>query len=64
MDWAQGYLGYDAFNAASSDPVLSLFSIRSIPTIYLIDPEGNIVGENLRGEGIYKAVEKALSSTD
>ncbi len=37
-----------------------VYGIEGIPQIILISPEGRVVGENLRGAGIEKAVKKAL----
>ncbi len=35
--------------------------IRSIPATFLLDGEGKIIGENLRGEALEAAVAEAVS---
>lgn len=36
------------------------YDIRSIPANYLLDPEGRIIGKNLRGEALEKKLEEVL----
>jgi peroxiredoxin len=38
----------------------TLYEVRSIPYNILIDPQGNIIGEDLRGQDLHKALEKVL----
>ncbi|MGD2174868.1 MAG: carboxypeptidase regulatory-like domain-containing protein, partial [Candidatus Brocadiaceae bacterium] len=55
MEWVQGFLGdWSATN------VPDRFGVRGIPAIFLIDPEGQIVARDLRGQRIKRAVETAL----
>ncbi len=41
-------------------PVAQLYKINSIPANILIDPNGNVVAKNLRGENLLKTLEKTL----
>ena len=36
------------------NPAALAYGVRAIPTNYLIDPKGNIIGKNLRGEMLEK----------
>ncbi len=40
--------------------VAKAYKIKSIPANYLIDPNGKIVGVGLRGENLFKHLEKTL----
>lgn len=40
--------------------VAVLYGVRSIPKNYLIDPEGKIIGSDLRGEDLQKKLEEVL----
>ena len=53
--WTQVFLG-----DWSSDPVTKEYGVHGIPAIFLLDPDGKIVAQDLRGEGIKKAVAKVL----
>lgn len=44
-----------------NSPVVELYSIRGIPQNYLLDPEGKIVGSNLRGEELEKKLTEVLN---
>jgi thiol-disulfide isomerase/thioredoxin len=41
-------------------PTQKLYGVRSIPTNYLIDKNGNIVAKNLRGEALSKKLTELL----
>lgn len=56
LAWPQAYLG-DAWKGE----VTTSYAIRSIPSIWLIGPDGKIVAKDLRGEGIGTAVAAALA---
>ena len=43
-----------------NSPIVKLYSIRSIPQNFLIDPQGRIVAENLRGEELNKKLAALL----
>jgi hypothetical protein len=43
-----------------NDPVAKLYSVRSIPQNFLIDPRGKIIAANLRGEELFQELEKLL----
>ncbi|HEY4288078.1 MAG TPA: TlpA disulfide reductase family protein [Puia sp.] len=43
-----------------NSPIVNLYSIRSIPQNFLIDPQGRIVAENLRGEALNKMLSGLL----
>ena len=43
-----------------NSPIVKLYSIRSIPQNFLIDPQGRIVAENLRGEELSKKLSALL----
>ena len=43
-----------------NSPIVKLYSLRSIPQNFLIDPQGKIVGENLRGGELAKVLSKLL----
>lgn len=45
-----------------SQAVTEAYGINGIPFIMMIDPQGNIIGRDLRGDDIRKAVENALAS--
>lgn len=44
-----------------NSPVVELYSIRGIPQNYLIDPEGKIVGSNLRGAELEEKLGEILN---
>ena len=46
--------------AGFGSPVAVLYNVQSIPTNFLIAPDGIIVEKNLRGEAVEKAVEKYI----
>ncbi len=45
---------------AFNGPIVKKYAISAIPRIFLIDPSGNIIGMNLRGEKILEALSKVL----
>lgn len=51
--YTQGFLG-------KSHQALRNYSIKSIPSIWLIGPDGKIIATGLRGEKLREAVQKAL----
>ena len=53
-DWLQVF-GDDAQSMAND------YGVEGIPAVFLISPEGKIVGADLRGEQFVKVVEEALS---
>lgn len=53
--WVQVFLG-----SWDDDPVTKRYGVTLIPSVLLLDPEGKIVAQDLRGEGIKSAVAKAL----
>jgi thiol-disulfide isomerase/thioredoxin len=55
MKWTQGFLG-----EWKKTDVPTQYGVEGIPAIFLIDPEGKLVAENLRGDAILKAVKNAL----
>jgi peroxiredoxin len=58
MRWHQGYLG-----EWSKSPVPVNYGVESIPAIFLIGPDGNVIQKDLRGPAIEAAVKKALKKT-
>jgi hypothetical protein len=40
-----------------NSPIASLYKVRSLPSNYLIDPQGSIIGVNLRPEEVAKILE-------
>ncbi len=59
LDWTQ----LCDFKVFSSEPVHEYF-VRSIPTSYLISPEGIIIGKNLRGDDLGKKLNEIFDSVD
>ena len=57
MTWRQGYLP-GALQGNSK--VLSAYGIESIPSIWLISPDGKVLAKDLMGPDIEKAVKDAL----
>jgi peroxiredoxin/uncharacterized GH25 family protein len=55
IEWIQGFLG-----SWPDSPVTPLYGVEAIPSIFLIDPDGKIIGQDLRGDAIGEAVGKAL----
>lgn len=47
-----------------NSPVVKQFEVRGIPANYLVDGNGIIVGKNLRGAQLDKALESLLSQKD
>jgi thiol-disulfide isomerase/thioredoxin len=44
--------------------VAKLYQVASIPQNYLLDPEGKIIGKNLRGAALDEFLEKTLGSAN
>ncbi|MBO9616466.1 MAG: AhpC/TSA family protein [Dyadobacter sp.] len=44
-----------------SEPA-ALYGVRAIPANFLIDPQGKIIGKNLRGEELHKKLEELLGA--
>jgi len=42
--------------------VANMYGITSIPSIWLIGPDGKIIAKDLHGDALKEAVKKALSS--
>jgi peroxiredoxin len=57
LQWMQGFLG-----DWEQDMVTKDFEVDSIPSIWLIGPDGTIISRSLRGSQIKEAVTAALSS--
>jgi len=57
LDWLHGFLG-----DWSATDVPAAFEVQGIPTIMLIDPDGLLVANHLRGEAIRNAVAEALGN--
>ncbi len=55
MTWTQGFLGQGA-----NDPVSKAYGVESIPSTFLIGPDGKIIAVGLRGPAIGEAVARAL----
>lgn len=55
MTWVQYFDGKGWGNKLAAK-----YGVNSIPATYLLDGEGKIIGKNLRGEALEKAVAKAL----
>jgi len=55
MEWVQVFTeeGWEG-------ELLRLFNVSGIPRMYLIDPEGNIIGKDLRGEEMVTKVESLM----
>ena len=58
MPWAQYFDGKGWKNKLAGK-----YGVNSIPMTYLLDGEGKIIGKNLRGEALEKAVATALTKT-
>jgi peroxiredoxin len=59
LGWIQAFLG-----DWSKTRVPAQYGITGIPSIMLIDPEGKVIAQNLRGERIKAAVAEALGSPE
>ena len=46
----------------SNDPVAKRYGVDSIPSLWLVDPAGKVVAQDLRGEAIEAAVRQALKA--
>ncbi|MEX0331213.1 MAG: TlpA family protein disulfide reductase [Puniceicoccaceae bacterium] len=57
MDWPQYYDGKGWDNELSNK-----YAVSSIPTTYLIGPEGKIIAKDLRGDDLEKAVSQAVEA--
>ena len=57
LDWTQAFLP-----GAWDSPTVKAYGVRSIPSIWLIGPNGKVIGKNLRGDAIAAAVTQALST--
>jgi thiol-disulfide isomerase/thioredoxin len=55
MNWTQ-----IVCSAKTNQIPTQVYGIEGIPYIILIDPDGKVIGEDLRGKQIRKAVKKAL----
>ncbi len=55
-DYLQGYLGQ--WNSGES--MTAAFGVTSIPSIWLIGPDGRVVARDLRGEDLVETVRKAM----
>lgn len=55
--WVDGFLG-----DWGKDEVTKLYGVRGIPSIWLIGPDGKVLANNLRGDGIMAAVRGALEA--
>ena len=55
MNWTQ-----IVCSAGTNQVPTQVYGIEGIPYIILIDPDGKVIGEDLRGKQIRKAVKKAL----
>ncbi len=53
LSWIQGFAGPDS-------PVASAYGASAIPATFLIGPDGRILGRDLRGEKIKKALAESL----
>jgi Thioredoxin-like len=58
MPWAQYFDG-----KGWQSKLAGKYGVNSIPMTYLLDGEGKIIGKNLRGEALEKAVATALAKT-
>jgi thiol-disulfide isomerase/thioredoxin/protocatechuate 3,4-dioxygenase beta subunit len=58
MPWNQGFLGA----MTETTPVASDYGVRGIPAIWLIGPDGKIIGNRLRSHNTFEAVRKALEA--
>jgi len=58
MPWAQYFDG-----KGWKSKLAGKYGVNSIPMTYLLDGEGKIIGKNLRGEALEKAVATALAKT-
>jgi peroxiredoxin len=58
MKWTQCYLG-----AWSETQVPALFGVEGLPHTILIDPQGKVLGRNLRGSSMRTAVRNALAAS-
>ena len=57
LPWVHGWLG-----KWGDTPLPARYGVTGIPAIFLIDPDGNLIARNLRGEAIETAVAGALGS--
>jgi hypothetical protein len=58
MTWQQFFDGQGWKNKLAQK-----YNVNSIPATYLVDKEGKLIGKNLRGEALEKAVAKALGES-
>jgi hypothetical protein len=58
MPWPQVFLKGETRDAALAD-----YGVRTIPSIFLVGPEGTLLATDLNGEKIKPAVARALEGT-
>jgi thiol-disulfide isomerase/thioredoxin len=58
VTWTQGFEG----NGFQENTFTKQFGIKSLPTVFLIDREGNIVNRNARGESLESLIQEQLKS--
>ena len=61
VDWAQLF---DPSTTLQGSAASSAFGIFALPSVWIIDKDGNILGANLRGSSISTSIERALARTD
>jgi hypothetical protein len=57
LPWPQAFL--DDFQRVE---VAGAYGVDSVPAVFLIDPQGQIIAKGLRGQAVQAAVSKALGS--
>ncbi|MBN1232481.1 MAG: TlpA family protein disulfide reductase [Candidatus Coatesbacteria bacterium] len=54
-EWKQGHLSWEPGNK-----LIEFFSVNYIPSVFLIDPKGNVIAKNLRGEALIRKLEETF----
>jgi peroxiredoxin len=57
IPWTQGFVGDEAGSKVVKD-----YGVAAIPATFLIGPDGKVIAKGMRGEGITRAIRKALDA--
>jgi len=64
QDKKEGITWRSWFDGSTGGPICKQFSVRSFPTIYVLDAKGVIRYKNVRGEAMDKAVDELMKDMD
>lgn len=62
IERAEGFLGNWNKDILRNGPT-RLYGVKAIPSIWLIGPDGKVLGKNLRGAAVEKAIEQAMAAS-